>query len=71
MKQSYETIAATVAQFSIDRWLFLSDNVKEVGAAKEAGMQSFVVVRKGNAALTDIERHGQVLIDSFSEVVIQ
>ncbi|OAA57883.1 enolase-phosphatase e-1s [Niveomyces insectorum RCEF 264] len=33
------------------RWLFLSDNVLEVAAAKEAGLQSYVVQRPGNAPL--------------------
>jgi len=67
-KQSYETIAATLPEVSIHRWLFLSDNVKEVAAAKEAGMESFVVVREGNAVLTESEREGQVLVTSFREV---
>jgi len=70
-KQSYATIAATLPEVSIDRWLFLSDNVKEVVAAKEAGMKSFVVVRKGNAPLTESEREGQVLVESFGEVDLE
>lgn len=67
-KQSYETIAATLPEVPTHRWLFLSDNVNEVVAAKEAGMNSFVVVREGNASLTESERQGQVLVESFSEV---
>lgn len=67
-KSSYETIARTLPDVDVGRWLFLSDNVKEVVAAKEAGMQSFVVVRDGNAALTETEKESQVLIDSFLDI---
>lgn len=52
------------------KWLFLSDNVGEVRAAREAGMKSFVVVREGNAKLSDEEKEGQVLIESFREIEI-
>lgn len=52
-------IAATREE-ELGKWLFLSDNVKEVRAAREAGMQSYVVVREGNAVLTEQEREGQV-----------
>lgn len=49
-------------------WLFLSDNVKEVDAAKAAGMQSFVVQRPGNAPLpADIDRTHKV-INNFNEL---
>ncbi|KAG9249195.1 HAD-like domain-containing protein, partial [Calycina marina] len=67
-KRSYETIAKTLPGVHVDRWLFLSDNVKEVVAAKEADMLSYVVVREGNAPLTEMEREGQVLINTFREV---
>jgi len=47
------------------RWLFLSDNVKEVEAAKRAGMVAIVVVRPGNAPLdAGVERAHRV-VDSF------
>jgi enolase-phosphatase E1 len=52
----------------ISKWLFLSDNVKEVNAAKEAGMQSFVVVRDGNAPLSKEDTKGNVLVESFAEI---
>lgn len=66
---SYERI---MSQHSLgDRpssWLFLSDNVREVEAAKAAGMQSFVVRRPGNAPLSeDIGRTHQV-IDDFNDL---
>ncbi|KAI0835550.1 enolase-phosphatase E1 [Hypoxylon sp. FL0890] len=48
---SYKTIASKHPEFSPGEWLFLSDNVKEVDAAIEAGMQSVVVQRPGNAPL--------------------
>ncbi|KAI5928661.1 HAD-like domain-containing protein [Camillea tinctor] len=50
---SYEAIARCHADIPIQEWLFLSDNVKEVDAAKAAGMQSLVVQRPGNPALSD------------------
>jgi len=48
--------------------LFLSDNVKEVDAAIEAGLQSVVVRRPGNAPLSeeDVARHR--VIESFEEL---
>lgn len=49
-------------------WLFLSDNVKEVDAAKSAGLQSFVVQRPGNAPLpADIDKTHKVIY-SFDEL---
>lgn len=48
---SYETIASKHPEFLPGEWLFLSDNVKEVDAAIEAGMRSVVVQRPGNAPL--------------------
>ncbi|PVH85517.1 enolase-phosphatase E1 [Cadophora sp. DSE1049] len=52
----------------IGRWLFCSDRVEEVDAAREAGMQAFVVVREGNAALSEGDRERHVLIESFDEI---
>jgi len=47
-------------------WLFLSDNVKEVEAAKAAGMQSFIVQRPGNAPLpADVEKTHRVISDFY------
>jgi enolase-phosphatase E1 len=66
---SYEKIMAQHSQRSIpSNWLFLSDNVKEVEAAKRAGMQSFVVQRPGNAPLpADTEMRHKVIND-FNEL---
>jgi enolase-phosphatase E1 len=62
--QSYTTIAASMASRGIaaSEWLFLSDRVEEVEAAKQAGMRSRVVVRPGNAHLPQevLEAHGAV-----------
>lgn len=56
---SYRKIAAAHEMFPAGAWLFLSDNVREVEAAKAAGMQSVVVQRSGNADLPEgtAERH--------------
>jgi enolase-phosphatase E1 len=49
-------------------WLFLSDNVKEVEAAKAAGMQSFVVQRPGNAPLPEGTEAKHKVISDFTEL---
>ncbi|KAI9897577.1 hypothetical protein N3K66_007433 [Trichothecium roseum] len=49
--KSYETILSHHADTPPARWLFLSDNIKEVDAARAAGMQSVPVIRPGNAPL--------------------
>lgn len=66
-KTSYEKIAQTREE-DIGKWLFLSDNVKEVDAAKDAGMQSWVVFRDGNPELSQQDREGQKVIGSFDEI---
>ncbi|EGX91683.1 2,3-diketo-5-methylthio-1-phosphopentane phosphatase [Cordyceps militaris CM01] len=48
---SYTRILSTVPATKPSRWLFLSDNIKEVDAARAAGLQSYPVVRPGNAPL--------------------
>jgi enolase-phosphatase E1 len=66
---SYQRIAASRKE-EIAKWLFLSDRVEEVEAAKEAGMQSLIVVREGNAPLTEEEKKKHKLITSFDEIKI-
>ena len=68
-KSSYEKIAASRKE-DIGKWLFLSDQVQEVEAAKDAGMQSLVVVREGNAPLSDGDKR-HALIQGFDEINIQ
>ncbi|KAK2605079.1 hypothetical protein N8I77_007953 [Diaporthe amygdali] len=65
---SYAKIAAAHDRYPPGSWLFLSDNVKEVEAAKAAGMGSFVVQRPGNSDLpADVEKHHRV-ISSFDAI---
>jgi enolase-phosphatase E1 len=68
-KSSYEKIAASRKE-DIGKWLFLSDRVEEVEAAKDAGMQFLIVVREGNAPLSDGDKK-HALIQSFDEINIQ
>ncbi|KAM7199836.1 Enolase-phosphatase E1 [Rhypophila sp. PSN 637] len=65
---SYEKIAAKHPEHPPAEWLFLSDNVKEVEAAKQAGMQSYIVERPGNAALSEETRKQHKVIQSFEEL---
>ncbi|KAL2260876.1 hypothetical protein VTK26DRAFT_5005 [Humicola hyalothermophila] len=66
---SYEAILARHRYLApAGEWLFLSDNVREVEAAKKAGMQSFVVERPGNAALSEEDRARHRVIRSFDEL---
>jgi len=67
---SYEKIAATRGE-AVGKLLFLSDRVEEVKAAKEAGMQSFVVVREGNATLSEDEKKSHVLVTSFDQIKVK
>ena len=62
---SYEKIAADwdVASAEI---LFVSDVVAELDAAKQAGLQTRLCVRPGNAPVD--EDHGHAVIHSFDEV---
>ncbi|TVY49901.1 Enolase-phosphatase [Lachnellula occidentalis] len=69
-RASYEKIAATRGE-GIGRWLFLSDSVREVDAAREAGMQGFVVVREGNAGLSEEEKERNTLVESFEAIKLK
>lgn len=69
--ESYKKIAAAHPELgSVRDWFFLSDNVNEVAAAREAGMQAAVVVREGNTPLTEAERKGNLVIEHFDEIHI-
>ena len=48
---SYTKIASNYPSVGLGQWLFLSDNLKEVVAARDAGMQSLPVTRPGNPPL--------------------
>jgi enolase-phosphatase E1 len=67
-RASYEKIAAKYPGFEVGEWLFLSDNVREVEAAKEAGMQSVVVDRPGNAEVGEEARRVHRVVKSFDEL---
>ncbi len=45
--------------------LFLSDNVREVDAAIQAGMNSLVVDRPGNAPLSEADKKSFSIIETF------
>jgi enolase-phosphatase E1 len=66
---SYQKIAAS-RQEDISKWLFFSDRVEEIEAAKEAGMQAIVVVREGNAPLSEEQKKTHDLVASFEEIEI-
>ncbi|KAH7321566.1 HAD-like domain-containing protein [Rhexocercosporidium sp. MPI-PUGE-AT-0058] len=55
-------------QIEVARWLFCSDRVEEVDAAREAGMQAVVVVREGNKELSESEKERHILIESFDQI---
>ena len=48
--------------------LFLSDNVKEIDAALEAGMEAILVDRLGNAPVPDTDRARLDVVESLSDV---
>jgi len=62
---SYEKIAADFGMPPADL-LFFSDVVEELDAARDAGLQTVLVVRPGNAPVPD--RCGHPPIDSFEEL---
>lgn len=66
---SYLKIASAHPQHEANTWLFLSDNVKEVDAARQAGMQAAVVVRPGNAELSADESARNTVVDDFLAIV--
>jgi len=64
---SYTAIAEKLGKPS-NRILFLSDNVKEVQAALEAGMKSIVVDRPGNAPLTEDDKATYKVVNSLHDI---
>ncbi|CAD1477434.1 unnamed protein product, partial [Heterotrigona itama] len=51
--------------------IFLTDVVKEAAAAKKAGLSTTIVIREGNAPLTDEERMSSTTIKSFLDLTFQ
>lgn len=66
-KGSYTSIAEKLGKQSA-RILFLSDNVREVEAALDAGMKAIVVDRPGNAAVSEEERGRFKVVDSLHHI---
>lgn len=64
---SYTKIAGALGK-PCNEILFLSDNVKEVRAALEAGMKSFVIDRPGNEPLSDDDREAFTVHTSFKDI---
>ena len=64
-KQASTSYAAIAAVMSVepDEVLFLSDVVRELDAAREAGCRTLLVVREGNAPVGDT--HGHAAVESF------
>ncbi|XP_058439429.1 enolase-phosphatase E1 isoform X1 [Marmota monax] len=67
--ESYRKIANSIG-CSTNNILFLTDVTLEASAAEEAGVHVAVVVRPGNAGLTDDEKTSYSLITSFSELYL-
>ncbi|XP_019408153.1 PREDICTED: enolase-phosphatase E1 isoform X1 [Crocodylus porosus] len=67
--ESYKRIAASIG-CSTDNILFLTDVTQEANAAEEADMHVAVVIRPGNAGLTDDEKSYYSLVASFSELCL-
>jgi enolase-phosphatase E1 len=68
-QSSYESILKDI-QTSGEEVLFLSDNVKEVEAAQRAGLRAAIVIRPGNAPLTEEVMSKYTLVDDFTKLSI-
>lgn len=70
-RRSFETIwEAHPALGAKNEWLFLTDSLHELRAAKEAGMQSYLVAREGNALVSEEDLKGVKVVRSFEEVEV-
>uniref|UniRef100_A0ABM5GKE7 Enolase-phosphatase E1 n=1 Tax=Pogona vitticeps TaxID=103695 RepID=A0ABM5GKE7_9SAUR len=67
--ESYQRIAANIG-CSTNNILFLTDVTREADAAEEADMHVAVVIRPGNAGLTDDEKSYYRLLTSFNELFL-
>lgn len=66
--ESYKKIAEEIGM-PIDEIMYLTDNPKEAAAAVTSGMQCNLVIRKGNAELSEDDKMKYSSITSFSELV--
>lgn len=60
--------AADIRQYKPCEMLFFSDNVAEVAAALEAGLEAIVVIREGNAPLSDEDRRRFTTVTALNEI---
>ncbi|XP_012528012.1 enolase-phosphatase E1 [Monomorium pharaonis] len=67
---SYKNILSKINEKASDV-IFLTDVVKEATAARKAGLSTIIVVREGNAALSDEEKATYTTIKSFSDLTFQ
>ncbi|XP_026828560.1 enolase-phosphatase E1 [Ooceraea biroi] len=67
---SYKNILSNIGE-KPSNVVFLTDIVREAAAAKEAGLSTVIVVRDGNAALTDKEKITYTTIKSFLDLTFQ
>uniref|UniRef100_A0A7G3AHC3 Enolase-phosphatase E1 n=1 Tax=Lutzomyia longipalpis TaxID=7200 RepID=A0A7G3AHC3_LUTLO len=69
-KESYEAIAKNI-ECAANEIVFLTDIVKEAKAAQEAGMNVVIVVRPGNAPLTDEDKKEFPTVESFEGITLE
>ncbi|XP_035732694.1 enolase-phosphatase E1-like isoform X3 [Vespa mandarinia] len=67
---SYKNILSKIGE-KPDNVIFLTDIVREAAAAKEAGLLSVIVIREGNATLTDEETVAYMTIKSLLDLTFQ
>ncbi|XP_015591169.1 enolase-phosphatase E1 isoform X1 [Cephus cinctus] len=73
MKQEVASYKNILKQIDVEpsNVLFLTDVVKEAQAAKEAGMSAMILLREGNAPLTDEDKAAFTTINSFLDLSFQ
>uniref|UniRef100_A0ACB8E8R8 Enolase-phosphatase E1 n=2 Tax=Sphaerodactylus townsendi TaxID=933632 RepID=A0ACB8E8R8_9SAUR len=67
--ESYQRIASSIG-CSTNNILFLTDVTREADAAEEVDVHVAIVIRPGNAGLTDDEKSYYRLITSFNELFL-
>nr|XP_050854419.1 enolase-phosphatase E1 isoform X1 [Vespula vulgaris] len=67
---SYKNILSKIGE-KPDNVIFLTDIVREAAAAKEAGLLPVIVIREGNATLTDEETVAYMTIKSLLDLTFQ
>ncbi|PNP39463.1 hypothetical protein TGAMA5MH_08481 [Trichoderma gamsii] len=67
---SYTTILSHHPDISPARWIFLSDNLSEVDAARQSGMHSIPAVRPGNAPLPSHHPLSEFAVSEFTPASI-